>query len=150
MSYVLRDYQQKASDAAVSFFANRAKKNNAIMVLPTGAGKSLVIADIASRLEGHTLVFQPSKEILEQNYLKLCSYGILDCSIYSASFGRKEISRITFATIGSVINHPELFQHFHIDSSQGERVLQLFPVECGKRTDIFVCPRYGILGPVVL
>ena len=105
MSYVLRDYQQKASDAAVSFFANKAKKNNAIMVLPTGAGKSLVIADIASRLEGHTLVFQPSKEILEQNYLKLCSYGVLDCSIYSASFGRKEISRITFATIGSVVNY---------------------------------------------
>ena len=112
MSYVLRDYQQKASDAAVSFFANKVKKSNAIMVLPTGAGKSLVIADIASRLEGHTLVFQPSKEILEQNYLKLCSYGVLDCSIYSASFGRKEISRITFATIGSVVNHPELFQHF--------------------------------------
>lgn len=38
MSYVLRDYQQKASNAAVSFFANKAKKNNAIMVLPTGAG----------------------------------------------------------------------------------------------------------------
>ena len=65
-----------------------------------------------SKPEGHTLVFQPSKEILEQNYLKLCSYGVLDCSIYSASFGRKEISRITFATIGSVNNHPELFQHF--------------------------------------
>ena len=110
--YKLRDYQQKASNAAVNFFNNKAKKNNAIMVLPTGAGKSLVIADIASRLEGHTLVFQPSKEILEQNYLKLCSYGILDCSIYSASFGRKEISMITFATIGSVKNHPELFQHF--------------------------------------
>ena len=110
--YKLRDYQQKASDAAVSFFNNKAKKNNAIMVLPTGAGKSLVIADIANRLEGHTLVFQPSKEILEQNYLKLCSYGVLDCSIYSASFGKKEISRITFATIGSVVNHPELFFHF--------------------------------------
>lgn len=36
MSYVLRDYQQKASDAAVSFFNNKAKKTNAIMVLPTG------------------------------------------------------------------------------------------------------------------
>lgn len=35
MSYVLRDYQQKASDAAVSFFNNTAKKTNAIMVLPT-------------------------------------------------------------------------------------------------------------------
>ena len=112
MSYVLRDYQQKASDAAVSFFNNKAKKTNAIMVLPTGSGKSLIIADIAARLEGHTLVFQPSKEILEQNFKKLCSYGILDCSIYSASFNSKEISRITFATIGSVKSHPELFIHF--------------------------------------
>ena len=112
MTYKLRDYQQQASDAAVRFFGDKKMKRNAIMVLPTGAGKSLVIADIANRLEGHTLVFQPSKEILEQNYLKLCSYGVLDCSIYSASFGRKEISRITFATIGSVSNHPELFQHF--------------------------------------
>lgn len=66
--YKLRDYQQKASDAAVSFFNNRAKKTNAIMVLPTGSGKSLIIADIAARLDGHTLVFQPSKEILEQNF----------------------------------------------------------------------------------
>lgn len=112
MSYILRDYQQKASDAAVKFFNDTSKKNNAIMVLPTGAGKSLVIADIANRLEGHTLVLQPSKEILEQNYSKLCSYGVMDCSIYSASFGKKKISRITFATIGSVINHAELFTHF--------------------------------------
>lgn len=110
--YKLRDYQQKSSDAAVSFFNNKAKKTNAIMVLPTGSGKSLIIADIAARLDGHTLVFQPSKEILEQNFKKLCSYGILDCSIYSASFNSKEISRITFATIGSVKNHPELFTHF--------------------------------------
>lgn len=110
--YKLRDYQQKSSDAAVSFFNNKAKKTNAIMVLPTGSGKSLIIADIAARLDGHTLVFQPSREILEQNFKKLCSYGILDCSIYSASFNSKEISRITFATIGSVKNHPELFTHF--------------------------------------
>ena len=111
MQFKLRDYQQKASDTAVSFFNNKAKKTNAIMVLPTGSGKSLIIADIAARLDGHTLVFQPSKEILEQNFKKLCSYGILDCSIYSASFNSKEISRITFATIGSVKNQPELFTH---------------------------------------
>ena len=112
MTYKLRDYQQQASDAAIRFFQDTRSKKNAIMVLPTGSGKSLIIADIAARLEGHTLVFQPSKEILEQNFKKLCSYGVMDCSIYSASFGRKDVSRITFATIGSVINHPELFQHF--------------------------------------
>lgn len=112
MSFILRDYQQAASDKAVAFFMDKKKKHNAIEVLPTGSGKSLIIADIANRLEGHTLVFQPSKEILEQNFKKLCSYGILDCSIYSASFNSKEISRITFATIGSVKSHPELFTHF--------------------------------------
>lgn len=111
MSFILRDYQQAASDKAVAFFDGK-KKHNAIMVLPTGSGKSLIIADIANRLDGHTLVFQPSKEILEQNFKKLCSYGVLDCSIYSASFNSKEISRITFATIGSVKSNPGLFAHF--------------------------------------
>lgn len=110
--YKLRPYQQAASDAAVDFFNAKGDKN-AIEVLPTGSGKSLVIADIANRLEGYTLVFQPSKEILEQNFAKLCSYGVLDCSIYSASFNSKNISRITFATIGSVKNHMEKFSHFH-------------------------------------
>jgi DNA repair protein RadD len=110
--YKLRDYQKAASDKAVAFFMDKKSDKNAIMVLPTGSGKSLVIADIASKLDGHTLVFQPSKEILEQNYKKLCSYDILDCSIYSASFNSKEINRITFATIGSVRSHPELFTHF--------------------------------------
>ena len=110
--FKLRDYQQKASDSAVSFFNNKAKKTNAIMVLPTGSGKSLIIADIAHRLNDYVLIFCPSREIVEQNFKKLCSYGILDCSIYSASFNSKEISRITFATIGSVKAHPELFTHF--------------------------------------
>lgn len=109
--FQLRPYQQEASDAAVAFFESNSDLN-AIEVLPTGSGKSLVIADIANRLEGHTLVFQPSKEILEQNYAKLCSYGVMDCSIYSASFNSKNISRITFATIGSVKNHKEQFRHF--------------------------------------
>ena len=109
--YKLRDYQQKASDAAVCFFRSD-EKGNAIEVLPTGAGKSLIIADIAARLGEPVLIFQPSKEILEQNYVKLCSYGIMDCAIYSASFNRKQIARITFATIGSVKNSKRDFRWF--------------------------------------
>ena len=112
MAIILRDYQKAASDKAVAFFKDRNKKSNGVMVLPTGAGKSIVIADIAHRLNDYVLIFCPSREIVEQNFKKLCSYGILDCSIYSASFNSKEISRITFATIGSVKSHPELFAHF--------------------------------------
>lgn len=76
------------------------------------SGKSLVIADTANRLDGNLLVLQPSKEILIQNYDKLRSYGVDDCSIYSASCGSKEISRITFATIGSIMGHIDDFDHF--------------------------------------
>ena len=110
--YKLRDYQQEASDRAVAFFKDSRIRYNAIEVLPTGSGKSLVIADIASRLDGHTIVFQPSKEILQQNFDKMCSYGVLDCSVYSASLNTKDINRITFATIGSVMNHMDDFMHF--------------------------------------
>lgn len=111
MKFSLRPYQQEASDKAIEFFQDK-KKKNAIMVLPTGSGKSLVIAEIANRLNDHVLIFQPSKEILEQNFAKLQSYGVIDCSIYSASFNSKEISRITFAMIGSVRSKPEFFSHF--------------------------------------
>lgn len=112
MKYNLRFYQKEASDAAVRFFRQPVNKYHALEVLPTGSGKSLVIADIASQLSEPTIVFQPNKEILEQNFSKLRSYGVDDCSIYSASLNKKEISKITFATIGSVANHMEDFQHF--------------------------------------
>lgn len=112
MQYTLRPYQQAASDAAVRFLMSPRTTDNGLIVLPTGAGKSLVIADIVDRLDGDVLILQPSKEILEQNYSKLCSYGYMLCSIYSASCGEKVISRATFATIGSIYKRVNEFRHF--------------------------------------
>lgn len=111
MKYELRPYQKEASDAAVRFFKSKEKKNS-IIVVPTGGGKSIILADIARQLDGNVLVLQPSKEILEQNFSKLLSYGVTDCAIYSASLKSKDIDRITFATIGSIINHKEEFDKF--------------------------------------
>lgn len=111
MKYQLRDYQQQASNAAVYALMNK-KGKNGILVLPTGSGKSLIIADIASRIDSPLLVLQPSKEILEQNFAKYQSYGYNNAGIYSASAGRKEINRVTFAMIGSIMNHLEHFKHF--------------------------------------
>lgn len=111
MTYKLRDYQQQASDTAVSFFNDKTRTHNALIVAATGCGKSLIIADIAYRLNDDVLVFCPSREITLQNYAKMKSYNV-ECSMYSASVGEKKISRITFATIGSVKNSPELFTHF--------------------------------------
>lgn len=87
-------------------------QKNGLLVLPTGAGKSLVISDIASRIDAPLLVFNPSKEILEQNVGKFQAYGIWDYGVYSASVNRKDINRVTFATIKSVMNHKKDFAHF--------------------------------------
>jgi hypothetical protein len=75
------------------------------------SGKSLIIANIAKSLHGNTIVFQPSKELLEQNYDKYISYGE-EAEIYSASMNQKTIGKVTFATIGSVVNKPDLFKQF--------------------------------------
>lgn len=112
MEIQLRDYQKAASDKAVAFFLNPKIKHNGLIVIPTGGGKSWVIADIANRLNDNVLIFCPSKEILVQNYEKMVKICPFDCAVYSASVGQKQIAKITFATIGSAINHKEQFRHF--------------------------------------
>lgn len=108
--YKLRDYQQESADIGVKTL--KTSNDPFILVLATGAGKSLVIADICHQLDEPVLILQPSVEILAQNYAKLESYGIKDIAIYSASAGQKEISKFTYATIGSIRRKPELFKHF--------------------------------------
>ena len=121
MSYVLRPYQVDAVEAGVRFFLDKAARYNALMMLPTGSGKSLCIAGIAQRLDGPVLVFQPSKEILDQNLAKYQSYGNR-AAVYSASFNSRDIGHVTFATIGSVKNKADLFRAFRyviIDEAHG-------------------------------
>lgn len=110
MSFTPRTYQVEAIDAAVDFMRSN-YPGNGLEILPTGSGKSVVIANIASRAEGKTLVFQPSKEILEQNFAKFTAYGY-KASIYSASAGMKFVDNVTFATIGSVARKPHIFRDF--------------------------------------
>ncbi len=110
MNYSLRDYQEQSVEAGVKFLKDDSAENG-IEVLPTGSGKSLIIANIVKRLDGPCLVFQPSKEILEQNFAKFVSYGYRP-AIYSASMGEKRIGAITLATIGSIIRKRDQFQNF--------------------------------------
>lgn len=110
MSYVLREYQELAVDAGYKSLT--ASRNNEVIVAPTASGKSLIISELCHRLKGEVLILQPTKEILEQNYDKLTSYGIQDIGIYSASMNRKDINTFTYATIGSIYKNPNLFKHF--------------------------------------
>lgn len=107
--FVPRPYQTAAIEANLKFFKEESGRN-AFSILPTGSGKSVVIANTVKELEGNTLVLQPSVEILEQNYAKFMSHG-QRAAIYSASAGSKHIDKVVFAMIGSIINKPHLFQN---------------------------------------
>lgn len=117
MSYTLRPYQREATDQALWHLQNYGKPF--VIQAATGAGKSLIIAELCKELDAPVLVLQPSKELLEQNYAKLMSYcegteGLneLDAGIYSASKKSKQIRKFTYATIGSIYKKPELFMDF--------------------------------------
>lgn len=86
---MLRDYQQDAHDAAINWV--RKYTEPCVIELPTGAGKSHVIAAIADTLHDISkgksiLCIQPSKELLEQNSDKYRATGN-QCSLFSASVG---------------------------------------------------------------
>lgn len=87
-------------------------KSNDIIVAPTASGKSVIISTIVKELDEPTLILQPSKEILEQNYAKLQNYGVSDIGVFSASMNQKTVDKFTYATIGSIYKKPELFKQF--------------------------------------
>ena len=89
----LRSYQQYAVDAVYDHLRNR--DDNPVAVLPTGAGKSLVLAKIASdavgQWNGRVLILAHVKELLEQNADKvrrLCPD--IKVGLYSAGLKKRD------------------------------------------------------------
>jgi DNA repair protein RadD len=140
----LRKNQTEPIRKATEFF-NAKNPAPSLIVLPTAWGKSILTAFTAKEIEGKLLVLQPSKELLEQNYkkyLSLCGEDLgVQAGIYSASFGRKEINKITYATIGSIKNIGKLFQQLgftkmlideaHLYPREADSMLGKFLTESG-------------------
>ena len=110
--FTLRPYQQHALEKIKWDMGN---DGNSVVAIPTGGGKSLVIAEVANYLQKDILILQPSVEILEQNRAKLLQYVLeKETAIYSASLKGKEVGKYTFATIGSIYKLAEDFAHFDL------------------------------------
>ena len=108
----LRDYQ---TEALSKVKWSMGLDGNDLLQLPTGAGKSIVIAELANYLNTDVLILQPTREILEQNRAKLSLYvGQEEIGSYSASVNEKIVRKYTFATIQSVYKVPELFAHIKL------------------------------------
>jgi len=102
----LRPYQQAAVEAVYEHL--RSKENNPCVVLPTGTGKSCVLAQIAKdaveKWNGRVLILAHVKELLEQNadkIRKLCPE--LKIGIFSAGLNSRDTDeQVIVAGIQSV------------------------------------------------
>jgi len=112
----LRDYQQRALDQLYDWFVQH--KGNPCIVLPTGAGKSHVVAALCKDAltqwpETRILMLTHVKELIEQNLEKLLlHWPNAPVGVYSASVGRKELGYpITYAGIQSIWRRAEDVGH---------------------------------------
>lgn len=103
----LRPYQREALDALYAYWQGGG--GNGLLVLPTGAGKSLVIAMLAQELlagfPGLRIgIVTHVKELIAQNAQELIrAWPSAPVGIYSAGLGRRDAhSRILFMGIQSV------------------------------------------------
>lgn len=119
MQLTLRPYQQAAIDGLYAWWmAHPGIDQAGILAMPTGSGKSIVIAELTRLLfdtwpEDHprTLVLVPSKELAEQNADKLAHLLPMHISLgyYSAAVGQKRPDAdVIVATIGSVARNAHL------------------------------------------
>ncbi|ROT93563.1 DEAD/DEAH box helicase [Marinobacter sp. R17] len=134
--FKLRPYQHEAVDATLRHF--RQSDESAVIVLPTGAGKSLVIAELARLARRKILVLTHVKELVEQNHAKYESYGLTG-GIFSAGLKRKESRhQVTFASVQSVAANLDQFRDEYSliiidechrvsgdDTSQYQRIIEL-------------------------
>ncbi|MCA3380182.1 MAG: DEAD/DEAH box helicase family protein [Roseomonas sp.] len=110
MTLSLRPYQRAAIDALYDYFSGNT--GNPLVVMPTGTGKSVVIAGfvreaLASYPETRILMLTHVKELIQQNFMALLRiWPEAPAGIYSAGLSRRDIrAQILFAGIQSIHKH---------------------------------------------
>lgn len=116
MAFIPRDYQDYAVGKVFEYFAENEFPGNPLVAMPTGTGKSPVIALIilqALQMYSGTriMMLTETKELVEQNYRKLKEiWPMAPVGIYCDGLGRKDFHYpVTFGTIGSVKSVPAAF-----------------------------------------
>lgn len=105
---MLRPYQQRTIDQLYDWF--RANLGNPCLVMPTGSGKSHIVAALCKDAlqqwpETRILMLTHVKELIEQNAQKMRQHWAnAPMGIYSASIGKRQVDAITFAGIQTVKN----------------------------------------------
>lgn len=102
----LRPYQVDAVQSIYDYYEKNS--GNCIVAMPTGTGKSLVIADFVCGVMGRwpgqrILMLTHVAELVEQNMQELLTlWPTAPLGVYSAGLGRREVAPITFASVQTV------------------------------------------------
>lgn len=113
----LRWYQKEAVESFFDSLCN--KPGNPVICLPTGSGKSLVIAEITRRaveqFAGRVLILQHRKELIEQNREKVQRLLPIKVGSYSAGLRKYETEEdVVLCGIQSVYDKATLFGRRHL------------------------------------
>lgn len=132
--YILRPRQELAVEKILTFLNSKSKKKG-LFVYPTSFGKSLIIANVASKFpDKYFINVTNNKELLRQNYEKYISYGN-EASLCSASLKSNVVGKVTFATIGTLAKHIDFFKDKEViilddEAQEGSKV--------GSQLDTFI------------
>lgn len=119
MGFTLRPYQQEGVDAVVEHI--RRRLSPCLLELATGAGKSLIVAELAAYMakaapNKRVLCIAPSKELVEQNAAKFQAYGY-QTSIYCASAGSKCLRhQVIFASPQTALKSIDKIAHMGVSA----------------------------------
>jgi DNA repair protein RadD len=112
LKVIPRDYQNIAVDSIFQFFRDHPVDAHPIVKMPTGTGKSVVIAEFLRRAfewydNQRVLVLTHVKELVEQDYLEFIGmWPEAPAGVYSAGLKRKDLySKITFAGVASIVKN---------------------------------------------
>ncbi len=151
MIFEIRAYQTEAREAVHKHICE--KETNPCVVLPTGSGKSVVMADIIRKWSTQSpwvrgCILAHRKELVSQNAEKLrIAYSgenhAADIGVFSAGLGRRDYdSPILFASIDSIYKKAGEFQPF--DFLFVDEAHRIPPSGEGKyRTFINECKRFN-------
>jgi DNA repair protein RadD len=149
----LRPYQQEAVEAVYRHL--REHDDNPVVVLPTGSGKSAIMAaicrDAVTRWDGRVLVLAHVKELLEQTAATIAKMAPgLDVGVYSAGLGRRDTGhKVIVAGIQSVYRRAGELDAFdlclvdeaHLIPPEGDGMYRQFLADARA-----VCPHMRTIG----
>lgn len=114
-----REYQTEAVQSLWTYFAS--KSGNPVIAMPTGTGKSVVIASFLETIfrnypDQKVLILTHVKELIKQNYEKLVDlWPTAPAGIFSSGLNRKDTTfPIIFGGVKSVVDHVNQFGTVHL------------------------------------